>query len=118
VQAWNVDTARKVWTHNYRQANWGPILTTGGNLVFAGRHARSELPCVRRHHGKLLWEFKKPVRASKVRQSSFEIDGKQYIAVLAGWGADAAAQAATVARLLGEPVPDASGWWAVVRLRS
>jgi alcohol dehydrogenase (cytochrome c) len=35
--------------------------------------------------------------------SSFEVDGKQYIAVMTGWGADARGAGGTVARLLGEP---------------
>ena len=37
VQAWNVDTGKRVWTHTFaKSANWGPILTTGGGLVFSG----------------------------------------------------------------------------------
>ena len=37
VQAWNVDTGKKVWTHNFGMSqNWGPMLATGGGLVFAG----------------------------------------------------------------------------------
>ena len=37
VQAWNVDTGKRVWTHNYMKSpNWGPMLTTGGGLVFTG----------------------------------------------------------------------------------
>lgn len=104
VQAWNVDTGQKVWTHNYRQANWGPILTTGGNLVFAGGTPDQNFHAFDATTGKLLWEFK---TSSGVEgpPSSFEIDGKQYIAVLTGWGADANGAGGTVARLLGEPVP-------------
>src|SRR5213079_2354685 len=31
VQAWNVDTAARAWTHTYaRSTNWGPMLATGG----------------------------------------------------------------------------------------
>jgi|RhiMethySRZTD1v2_1073278.scaffolds.fasta_scaffold17204_4 alcohol dehydrogenase (cytochrome c) len=105
VQAWNVDTGQKVWTHNYRQANWGPILTTGGNLVFAGGTPDQMFHAFDATTGKLLWEFK---TSSGVEgpPSSFEIDGKQYIAVLTGWGADANGAGGTVARLLGEPVPN------------
>src|SRR5260221_13472655 len=37
VQAWNVDTGKKAWTHAFKDSpNWGPILTTGGGLVFSG----------------------------------------------------------------------------------
>src|SRR5438477_321849 len=34
VQAWNVDTGKKVWTHTYTNTpNWGPMLATAGGLV-------------------------------------------------------------------------------------
>jgi alcohol dehydrogenase (cytochrome c) len=104
VQAWNVDTGEKVWTHNYRQANWGPILTTGGDLVFAGGTPDQMFHAFDAKTGKLLWEFK---TSSGVEgpPSSFEIDGKQYIAVLTGWGADAGGAANTVANVLNEPRP-------------
>ena len=37
VQAWNVDTGAKVWTHPYpTSATWGSMLATGGGLVFTG----------------------------------------------------------------------------------
>ena len=37
VQAWNVDTGKRVWTHTFAtSANWGPMLATGGGLVFSG----------------------------------------------------------------------------------
>jgi alcohol dehydrogenase (cytochrome c) len=104
VQAWNVDTGEKVWTHNYRQANWGPILTTGGGLVFAGGTPDQMFRAFDATNGKLLWEFK---TSSGVEgpPSTFEVDGKQYVAVMTGWGADANGAGGTVARLLGEPVP-------------
>ena len=105
VQAWNVDTGEKVWTHNYRQANWGPILTTGGDLVFAGGTPDQMFHAFDAKNGKLLWEFK---TSSGVEgpPSSFEIDGKQYIAVMTGWGADANGAGGTVAGLLNEPRPN------------
>src|SRR5688572_20709311 len=104
VQAWNVDTGEKVWTHNYRQANWGPILTTGGGLVFAGGTPDQMFRAFDATNGKLLWETK---TSSGVEgpPSTFEVDGKQYVAVMTGWGADANGAGGTVARLLGEPVP-------------
>ena len=37
VQAWNVDTGKKVWTHTFATShNWGPMLATAGDLVFTG----------------------------------------------------------------------------------
>ena len=104
VQAWNVDTGEKVWTHTYRQANWGPILVTGGGLVFSGGTPDQMFHAFDAATGKLLWEYK---ASSGVlgQPSSFEVNGKQYIAVLAGWDADARGDGITVAHLLGEPEP-------------
>ena len=75
-----------------------------GNLLFAGGTPDQMFHAFDATSGKLLWEFK---TSSGVEgpPSSFEIDGKQYIAVLTGWGADANGAGGTVARLLGEPVP-------------
>jgi alcohol dehydrogenase (cytochrome c) len=97
VQAWNVDTGQKVWTHNYKMANWGPLLATGGGLVFGGGTPDQKFRAFDATTGKLLWES---VTSSGVEgpPSSFEVDGKQYIAVLTGWGADASGMGATVAR--------------------
>jgi alcohol dehydrogenase (cytochrome c) len=102
VQAWNVDTGEKVWTHTYRMANWGPLLATGGGLVFGGGTPDQKFRAFDAANGKMLWEF---TTSSGVQgpPSSFEVDGKQYIAVMTGWGADARGAGGTVARLLGEP---------------
>ena len=36
VQAWNVDTGARVWTHTFaKSSNWGPLLATSGGLVLA-----------------------------------------------------------------------------------
>ena len=105
VQAWNIDTGQRVWTHTYRQPNWGPILATAGGLVFTGGTPDQNFHAFDAATGKLLWEFK---TSSGVLgpPSSFEIDGKQYVAVLTGWAADARGMGQTVALLLGEPVPN------------
>ena len=37
LQAWNLATGERVWTQEFGEfANWGPILTTAGGLVFQG----------------------------------------------------------------------------------
>ena len=50
IQAWDMNTGKKVWTRTFESHNWGPILTTGGGLtgnlprIFpSGCHARIEL---------------------------------------------------------------------------
>jgi alcohol dehydrogenase (cytochrome c) len=88
VQAWNVDTGRRVWTHNYADSmNFGPLLATAGGLVFGGGTNDRKFHAFDAASGKLLWEF--PTNSGIIGQpTSFTIDGKQYIAVESGWGID------------------------------
>ena len=88
VQAWNLKTGKKVWTHTYAEMNWGPLLTTGGNLVFGGGTNDRKFRAFDASTGKVLWEY--PASSGVIGvPSSFEVDGEQYIAVQAGWGVDA-----------------------------
>ncbi len=106
VQAWNVDTGQRVWTHTYgASANWGPMLATGGGLVFSGGTNDRKFHAFDAATGKLVWEF--PTNSGITGQpSSFMIDGKQYIAVLSGWGVDARAMQARLNRLLPGDYPE------------
>jgi alcohol dehydrogenase (cytochrome c) len=89
VQAWNVDTGKKAWSHNFASsANWGPMLATGGGLVFSGGTNDRIFRAFDASSGAVLWEF--PTNSGIIGQpSSFSVDGKQYIAVQSGWGIDA-----------------------------
>jgi alcohol dehydrogenase (cytochrome c) len=89
VQAWNVDTGKKVWSHNFKDSpNWGPILTTGGGLVFSGGTNDRMLRAFDATTGAVLWEH--PTNSGVYAPpSSFMVDGRQYIAVVSGWGQDA-----------------------------
>lgn len=106
VQAWNVDTGQRVWTHTYgASANWGPMLATGGGLVFSGGTNDRKFHAFDAATGKLVWEF--PTNSGITGQpSSFMIDGKQYIAVLSGWGVDARAMQTRLNRLLPGNYPE------------
>jgi alcohol dehydrogenase (cytochrome c) len=88
VQAWNVDTGKRVWTHAYvNSPTWGPMLATAGGLVFSGGTNDRMFHAFDAATGKLLWEF--PTNSGIIGQpSSFEVNGKQYIAVQSGWGID------------------------------
>ena len=89
VQAWHVDTGKMIWSHHFAASpNWGPIMTTGGDLVFSGGTNDRKFRAFNAASGEVLWEFttNSGVYASP---SSFLIDGKQYIAVVSGWGQDA-----------------------------
>jgi len=90
VQAWNVDTGKRVWTHPYATSpNWGPMLATGGGVVFTGGTNDRKFHAFDAATGKLLWEF--PTGSGIIGQpASFAVDGKQYVAVQSGWGVDSA----------------------------
>ena len=91
VQAWNVDTGKRVWTHSYATSpNWGPMLATAGGLVFTGGTNDRRFHAFDASTGKLLWEF--PTSSGIIGQpSTFMVDGKQYVAVQSGWGIDSRA---------------------------
>lgn len=88
VQAWDLNGRKKVWTHNYAEMNWGPLMTTGGNLVFGGGTNDRLFHAFDASTGKLLWQYPASSGVEGV-PSSFAVDGEQYIAVQAGWGVDA-----------------------------
>ena len=113
--AWNVDTAKNVWTHNYaRTPNWGSMLATAGGLVFTGGTNDRRLHAFDAANGKLLWEV--PTNSGILAPpASFLIDGKQYIAVQSGWGGDSRGMNAALNRLFpGEfpEVPEGGAVWA------
>src|SRR5712671_6321173 len=89
LQAWNLDTGKKVWTTNMPSFNWGPVLATGGGLLFAGGTNDRMFRAFDARSGKVLWEFPTGSGVAAV-PVSFQVDGKQYIAVQSGWGVDPA----------------------------
>jgi alcohol dehydrogenase (cytochrome c) len=88
VQAWNVDTGQRVWTHNYATSpNWGGMLATAGGLIFSGGTNDRKVHAFDAATGQLLWES--PTASGILAPpTTFLIDGKQYLAVLSGWGGD------------------------------
>jgi len=88
VQAWNVDTGKRIWTHRYPSSpNWGSMLATGGGLVFSGGTNDRAFHAFDASSGKLLWQF--PTNSGILGPPvSFSLAGKQYIAVQSGWGVD------------------------------
>jgi alcohol dehydrogenase (cytochrome c) len=106
VQAWNVDTGQKVWTHNYAKSpNWGSMLATAGGLVFSGGTADRMFHAFDATTGELLWEF--PTNSGiEAPPTSFSIDGKQYIAIESGWGGDARGDQNNLNRLFPGEFPE------------
>jgi len=109
VQAWNVDTGQRVWTHNFSKSpNWGAILTTGGGLVISGGTSDRKIHAFNASTGQLLWESEPLNSGVLAPPTTFVVDGKQYIAVETGWGGDVQGAQASLNRLFpGEypPVP-------------
>ena len=90
LQAWSLDTGQKVWSHSFANSQlWGPVLATAGGIVFAGGTNDRYFRAFDASTGKTLWEFRTGSGVNGV-PVSFQLDGKQYIAVQSGWGVDAA----------------------------
>ncbi|MGH9142605.1 MAG: PQQ-dependent dehydrogenase, methanol/ethanol family [Vicinamibacterales bacterium] len=106
VQAWNVDTGLREWTHTFPSStNWGPMLATGGGLVFSGGTQDRLFRAFDAATGKLLWEF--PTNSGIIGQpSSFMVNGRQYIAVQSGWGIDAKTMQGRLNRIAPGEFPD------------
>ena len=82
--AWDPLTQTASWEMQHPMTWNGGTLSTAGNLVFQGTSDR-RLLAVSADKGKLLWEA--PTQSSIIAAPiSYELDGEQYIAVLAGWG--------------------------------
>jgi alcohol dehydrogenase (cytochrome c) len=114
VQAWNVDTGKRVWTQTFaKSANWGPTLTTAGGLVFSGGTNDRMFRAFDAKSGKVLWQT--PTNSGIIGVPiSFALDGKQYVAVQSGFGIDSRAMQARLNRLeLGEypEVPEGGAIW-------
>jgi alcohol dehydrogenase (cytochrome c) len=112
LQAWHVDKRQKVWSYKFKNQNWGPVLATAGNLVFMGGTSDRYFRAFDAKNGRLLWQQRTNSGITGV-PSSFEVDGKQYIAVLSGWGVDAQRESDSLA-LVGRPpqkVPQGGVLW-------
>ena len=88
LQAWNVDSGEQVWSLEFESQNWGPVLTTGGGLVFMGGTNDRYFRAFDASTGVRLWEMRTNSGVIGV-PSTFAVDGRQYVAVQSGWGVDA-----------------------------
>jgi hypothetical protein len=83
-------TGQKAWGHPFANSQlWGPVLATAGGVLFAGGTNDRYFRAFDASNGKILWEFRTGSGVNGV-PVSFQIDGKQYVAVQSGWGVDAA----------------------------
>jgi quinohemoprotein ethanol dehydrogenase len=82
--AWDPVAQKEVWRAQYTSPWNGGTLSTAGNLVFQGT-AHGTFAAYRANDGAPLWE--KPVGTGIVAAPiTYELDGVQYVAVMAGWG--------------------------------
>jgi alcohol dehydrogenase (cytochrome c) len=102
LQAWDLKTGKMAWSHKFDTHLWAPLLTTGGNLVFAGGTNDRKFRAFDATNGKVLWEYNMPSGVTAV-PTSFEVNGEQYIAVQAGWGVDAQRMQSGIDTLTGKP---------------
>jgi alcohol dehydrogenase (cytochrome c)/quinohemoprotein ethanol dehydrogenase len=82
--AWDPVRQKEVWRVEHLGPWNGGVLTTAGNLVVQG-DAAGHLNAFRADSGEKLWST--PTQSAVMGgPSTYEVDGQQYIAVLAGWG--------------------------------
>ncbi len=112
IQAWDMATGERVWTQRFDLAHWGPILSTSGGLIFTGGTADRYFRAFDARSGELLWQFRTNSGVIGI-PTSFEVDGKQYIAVQSGWGIDAAGMQRRLDSLQGKEtiVPQGGVTW-------
>jgi alcohol dehydrogenase (cytochrome c) len=89
LQAWDLDTGKRAWVTKLPSQNWGPVLATGGDLLFSGGTNDRMFRAYDAKSGEVLWQFPTLSGINGV-PVSFAVDGRQYIAVQSGWGVDAA----------------------------
>jgi quinohemoprotein ethanol dehydrogenase len=84
LAAWDPVTQREVWRVAHPTSWNGGLLSTAGNLVFQGR-ADGYFAAYRADTGELVWEY--PVGVGIIAAPvTYQVNGEQYVAVLAGWG--------------------------------
>ncbi|HWY16691.1 MAG TPA: PQQ-dependent dehydrogenase, methanol/ethanol family [Rhizomicrobium sp.] len=88
LQAWDLNTGKRVWQHNFKSHLWAPLLVTGGDILFAGGTTDRLFRAFDARNGNQLWSFPMPTGTEGV-PTSFAVDGQQYVAVTTGWDLDA-----------------------------
>jgi alcohol dehydrogenase (cytochrome c) len=84
VKAFEPATGREVWSWKAEHPILSSLLTTAGDLVFAGE-PNGNFNAFNAHTGELLWQFNtgSGIHSNPV---SYSVNGKQYVAVPTGWG--------------------------------
>ncbi len=85
VQAINVDTGKKVWGHWSKMPWNGGVTATAGGVTFTGS-LQGHLYAFDTKTGKVLWKSPKLASGIVAQPAVYEVQGKEYVAILAGYG--------------------------------
>ena len=85
LQAINLDTSRQAWNHDSALPWDAGAMSTAGGVVFSGS-ARGHLYAFDARTGRVLWRSPQLSSGIIAPPSTYIVDGKQYVAILAGWG--------------------------------
>ncbi len=98
--AWDPVEQREIWRYQHAGPWNGGVLATAGDLVFQGSSI-GEFAAYDADSGKRLWQF--PAQTGIVAAPiSYAVDGKQHVAVAAGWGSVFALLGGKGAAMLGQ----------------
>ncbi len=82
--AWDPATQSARWQVDYPGIWNGGLLATGGGLVLQGT-AVGDMKAYSAADGEELWSY--PIQTGAIAPPiTYELDGKQYVAIVAGWG--------------------------------
>ncbi len=96
LTAWDPVNQKEVWRVQYDEPWSGGVLSTAGNLVFQG-NATGELNAYDARTGTRLWSAQ--TQAGIVAAPmAYQVNGKQYVAVVTGWGGAFANAAGEIAQ--------------------
>lgn len=83
LAAFDPATGERVWSQTFPYMR-SSILSTGGNLVFAGGTPDRYFRAFDAETGDIVWEFRTNSAVYGI-PSTYEVDGTQYVAVWSGW---------------------------------
>ena len=82
--AWDPVAQKERWRVKFPGPWNGGVLATGGQILFQG-NAGNQFAAYATKDGRKLWSF--PAQTGVIAPPmTYELDGEQYVAVLAGWG--------------------------------
>jgi alcohol dehydrogenase (cytochrome c) len=113
LQAYDLNTGKRAWRDLYSNSMmWGSVLTTAGDVLFAGGTNDRNFRAYDARTGDELWHFKTN-SGIIAPPSTFSVAGVQYVAVQSGYGVDPAFQQGLMASLVGwqKDVPQGGVIW-------